>query len=188
MLTQLIEAQEEGKKLSEEELIGNVVLLLNAGHEATVNVIGNGVYALLKHPQQLQRLREEPGLIDTAVEELLRYDTPLHFFKRWVLEDTTVGEQSFAFKSRVAVLLGAANHDPAVFDKPEELDITREKNPHVSFGGGIHFCVGAPLARLELQTAIPILLERLPDLRLKSEPRYADTYHFRGLEKLEVTY
>lgn len=188
LLTQLIEAQEEGKKLSEEELIGNVVLLLNAGHEATVNVIGNGVYALLKHPQQLQRLREEPALIEIAVEELLRYDTPLHFFKRWVLEDTEVGEQSFGFRSQVAVLLGAANHDPAVFEQPEVLDITRQKNPHVSFGGGIHFCVGAPLARLELQTAIPILLERLPDLRLKSEPRYADSYHFRGLEKLEVVY
>ena len=188
LITQLIEAQEEGKKLSEEELIGNVVLLLNAGHEATVNVIGNGVYALLKHPQQLQLLREQPDLIEGAVEELLRYDTPLHFFKRWVLEDTAVGDKSFAFKSQVAVLLGAANHDPAVFDNPEALDITRKKNPHVSFGGGIHFCVGAPLARLELQTAIPILLDRLPDLRLKNEPRYADTYHFRGLEKLEVTY
>ena len=188
LLTQLIEAQEEGKKLSEEELIGNVVLLLNAGHEATVNVIGNGVYALLKHPRQMQRLREEPDLIEGAVEELLRYDTPLHFFKRWVLEDTEVGDQPFAFKSQVAVLLGAANHDPAVFEQAGQLDITRKKNPHVSFGGGIHFCVGAPLARLELQTAIPILLERLPNLRLKSEPRYADTYHFRGLEKLEVTY
>ena len=129
LITQLIEAQEEGKKLSEEELIGNVVLLLNAGHEATVNVIGNGVYALLKHPQQLQLLREQPELIEGAVEELLRYDTPLHFFKRWVLEDTAVGEQSFAFKNQVAVLLGAANHDPAVFDKPEATGYYTQKEP-----------------------------------------------------------
>jgi unspecific monooxygenase len=161
---------------------------LNAGHEATVNVIGNGVYALLKHPEQLARLRAEPDLIESAVEELLRYDTPLHFFKRWVLEDTAVGDKSFAFKSQVAVLLGAANHDPAVFEQPAQLELSRKKNPHVSFGGGIHFCVGAPLARLELQTSIPILLERLPDLRLKSEPRYADTYHFRGLAALDVSY
>jgi len=188
LITQLIEVQEEGSKLTEEELIANCVLLLNAGHEATVNVIGNGVYALLKHPDQLQRLREEPTLIDSAVEEMLRYDTPLHFFKRWVLDDTEIGGNSFPFKTQVAVLLGAANHDPAVFDFPDQLDITRKKNPHISFGGGIHFCVGAPLARLELQTAIPILLERLPDLRLKTEPRFANTYHFRALESLMVEY
>ncbi len=188
LITQLIEAHEEGNKLNEDELIANCVLLLNAGHEATVNVIGNGVYALLKNPQQLQRLRAEPELIDSAIEEILRYDTPLHFFKRWVLEDTNVGEKMFPFKSQVAVLLGAANHDPLVFENPDKLDITRQKNPHISFGGGTHFCLGAPLARLELKTAIPILLERLPDLRLKFEPRYADTYHFRGLESLMVEY
>lgn len=188
LITLLIEVQEEGNKLTEEELIANCVLLLNAGHEATVNVIGNGLYALLKHPDQLQRLRKEPALIESAVEELLRYDTPLHFFKRWALDETEISGKIFPFKTQVAVLLGAANHDPAVFDSPNQLDITRKKNPHISFGGGIHFCVGAPLARLELQTAIPILLERLPDLRLTTEPRFANMYHFRALESLNVEY
>ncbi len=188
LLTQLIEIQDEGDRLTEDELIANCILLLNAGHEATVNVIGNGVYALLKNPDQLQLLREKPELIENAVEEILRYDTPLHFFKRWILKDSKIGDKVFSFKTQVAVLLGAANRDPAVFDKPEKLDVTRKYNPHLSFGGGIHFCVGAPLARLELQTAIPILLERLPNLRLDSEPQFADTYHFRGLESLVVRY
>ncbi|MBT5337117.1 MAG: cytochrome P450 [Chloroflexi bacterium] len=188
LLTQLIEIQEEGERLTEEELIANCILLLNAGHEATVNVIGNGIYALLKNPDQLQILREHPELIDRAVEEILRYDTPLHFFKRWVLKDSQIGDIRFPFKTQVAVLLGAANHDPGVFENPEKLDVMREYNPHLSFGGGIHFCVGAPLARLELQTAIPIILERLPNMQLESEPLFADTYHFRGLESLVVRY
>ncbi len=188
LISQLLDAHEKGERLSDEELIANCILLLNAGHEATVNVIGNGVYALLKHPDQLRRLREEPELIDQAVEEILRYDTPLHFFKRFVLDDTEFGDRHYEFKREVAVLLGSANHDPAVFENPGKLDINREKNPHVSFGGGIHFCIGAPLARLELQTALPILLERLPDLRLYDQPQYADTYHFRGLVSLLVEY
>jgi cytochrome P450 len=188
LISLLIEAHEQGGRLTEDEVIANCVLLLNAGHEATVNVIGNGVYALLKNPEQLHKLREEPELINTAVDEILRYDSPLHYFNRWVLEDVQIGEQTFAFKTEIAIVLGAANRDPAVFDKPDQLDITRTRNPHLSFGGGIHYCIGAPLARLELQTALPILLERLPDLRLDDEPRFANTYSFRGLEALNVRY
>lgn len=188
LITLFIEAHTEGNQLTAEELIANSILLLNAGHEATVNVIGNGIFALLKHPEQLQLLRSEPERIESAVEEILRYDTPLHFFKRWVLEDTEISGKHFPFKSQVAVLLGAANRDPQVFDNPQQFDITRTKNPHVSFGGGIHFCLGAPLARLELQTAIPILLERLPNLRLGQEPGFTNTYHFHGLDSLIVEY
>ncbi|KAA3645698.1 MAG: cytochrome P450 [Chloroflexi bacterium] len=187
LITKLIEVEEEGEKLSEDELIANCILLLNAGHEATVNVIGNSVNALLKNPEQLQLLREQAGFIPNAIEELMRYDTPLHLFRRWVLEDgVEIGGRKFDFGTEVAVLLGAANRDPDVFENPHQLDITRAKNPHTSFGAGIHFCLGAPLARLELQTALPILLERLPDLRHAEEPQYLNSYHFHGLESLRV--
>jgi cytochrome P450 len=188
LITKLIEVQVAGEKLTEEELISNCILLLNAGHEATVNVIGNGVLALLNHPDQLARFRRQPELISVAVEELLRYDTPLHLFKRWVLEDLEINDQKLQFGSEVAVLLGAANHDPSVFSEPEKLDITREKNPHVSFGAGIHYCLGAPLARLELQTSLPILFERLPELHLTAPPQYLNSYHFHGLEALQVAW
>ena len=189
LITKLIEVEELGQTLSEEELVANCILLLNAGHEATVNVIGNGVYALLKHPGQLQLLRDQPELIGGAVEELLRYDTPLHLFRRWVLEDKIeIGARKFDFGTEVAVLLGAANRDPDVFSDPDHLNIRRQKNPHVSFGAGIHFCLGAPLARLELQTALPILLERLPGLQLAEEPSYRNSYHFHGLESLQVAF
>ena len=188
LITKLIEVQVAGEKLTEAELISNCILLLNAGHEATVNVIGNGVRALLDHPEQLALLKEKPDLIGSAVEELLRYDTPLHLFKRWVLEDLALNGQELKFGQEVAVLLGAANHDPSVFIKPDELDIQRERNPHVSFGAGIHYCLGAPLARLELQTALPILFERLPEMYLLAQPQFLDSYHFHGLEALQVAW
>ena len=189
LITKLIEVEEEGEKLTEDELVANCILLLNAGHEATVNVVGNGVRALLKNPEQLNRLRENPELIPSAIEELIRYDTPLHLFRRWVLEDgVEIGGQKFEFGTEVAVLLGAANHDPDVFENPSKLDVSRERNPHVSFGAGIHFCLGAPLARFELQTSLPILLERLPGLELAEEPSYLDSYHFHGLESLQVSF
>ena len=188
LITKLIEVQVEGEKLTEDELISNCILLLNAGHEATVNVTGNGVLALLKHPDQLALLREQPELIASAVEELIRYDTPLHLFKRWVLEDLELNGQPLQFGMEVAILLGAANHDPEVFSEPAKLDINRQKNPHVSFGAGIHYCLGAPLARLELQTSLPILFERLPDLQLVEQPQYQNSYHFHGLETLQVAW
>ncbi|GJM40708.1 MAG: cytochrome P450 hydroxylase [Ardenticatenaceae bacterium] len=188
LITRLIEAEEEGEKLSEDELITTCILLLNAGHEATVNVIGNGVYALLKHPDQMQLWRENVGMSETAVEELLRYDTPLHLFTRWALEDVTYKGHHFPFGTKIALLLGAANRDPAAFAQPDTLNLTRSKNPHVSFGGGIHYCIGVPLARLELQTALPILLQRLPNLTLVQEPSFKNSYHFHGLESLQVAW
>ncbi|MEZ4592583.1 MAG: cytochrome P450 [Chloroflexota bacterium] len=188
LITRLIEAEEEGEKLTENELITTCILLLNAGHEATVNVIGNGVYALLRHPEQMQLWRADEGVSETAVEELLRYDTPLHLFTRWALEDVTYKGHHFPFGTKIALLLGAANRDPAAFAQPDKLDLTRRHNPHVSFGGGIHYCIGAPLARLELQTALPILLRRLPNLALDQEPTFKNSYHFHGLESLWVSW
>lgn len=186
LITKLIEVEEAGEMLTEDELISTCILLLNAGHEATVHVIGNGVYALLQHPEQLARWQAEPELTETAVAELLRYDTPLHQFNRWVLEDLEYEGHHFPQGTRLSLILGAANRDPASFPEPDRLDLSRTKNAHVSFGGGIHYCLGAPLARLELQLALPILLTRLPHLHLVTEPHYRNTYHFHGLEALHV--
>ncbi|MEM8997091.1 MAG: cytochrome P450, partial [Acidobacteriota bacterium] len=188
LLTQLIQAEEEGDRLSEDELIATCILLLNAGHEATVNVIGNGTLALLRHRDQLERWRRDPELTTTAIEELLRFDTPLHLFNRYALEDITVGEVELRAGDEVSLLLGSANRDPEVFDRPEGLDLGRARNPQVSFGAGLHYCLGAPLARLELQTAFPILLERLGQLELDDEPRFENSYHFRALESLRVRF
>lgn len=186
LISRLIEVEEAGEKLSEQELVATCILLLNAGHEATVNVLGNGVYALLKNREQLQLWQRKPEMAQTAVEELLRYDTPLHLFNRWVLEDFEYKGQHFPFGSQIALLLGAANRDPKAFDTPNQLNLRRQKNRHVSFGGGIHFCIGAPLARLELQTSLPILISRLPNLQLAEEPSYKNSYHFHALESLWV--
>jgi cytochrome P450 len=188
LITKLIEVEEAGEMLTEDELISTCILLLNAGHEATVHVIGNGVYALLQHRDQLARWRKEPGLAETAVTELLRYDTPLHQFNRWVLEDLEYEGHYFRQGTRVSLLLGAANRDPAQFPDPDRLDLGRQKNAHVSFGGGIHYCLGAPLARLELQIALPLLLTRLPHLQLAAQPHYQNSYHFHSLESLWVTW
>jgi cytochrome P450 len=173
--------------LSEDELIGTCVLLLNAGHEATVNVTGNGWRALLQHPDELRKIRADPGLLGTAVEELMRFDTPLQMFERWVLHDIEVRGTRIPRGSEVALLFGSANHDPAVFDDPERLDVTRRDNPHVSFGAGIHYCLGAPLARIELIASFGALLARAPGLRLLGEPVYKPGYVIRGLERLEVS-
>jgi cytochrome P450 len=186
LITRLIEVRDAGEKLTEKELISNCILLLNAGHEATVNLTGNGVYALLSNPEQLADLKSDPAIIPTAIEELFRFDTPLHYFERWVLEDLEIAGQKFPFGSKIAVLLGAANRDPAVFPEPNRLLLRRANNLHVSFGGGIHYCLGAPLARLELNISIPLLFERLPNLSLMEEPVFMNSYHFRGLETLKV--
>lgn len=188
LLTKLIEAEEDGDRLTEDELISTCILLLNAGHEATVNVIGNGVLALLQNPGQLAGWRADPELAASAVEELLRFDTPLHLFNRWALQDLTVGNVELKQGTEISLLLGAANRDADVFDRPDELDLTRGRNAHVSFGAGLHYCLGAPLARLELQIALPILLERLPRLALDDTPSFKNSYHFRGLESLWLRY
>jgi cytochrome P450 len=164
------------------------VLLLNAGHEATVNVTGNGWLALFRNPDELQLLRSDPeALLPVAVEELMRYDTPLQMFERWVLQDISVGGVDIPRGSEVALLFGSANHDPARFAAPERLDLTRADNPHISFGAGIHFCLGAPLARVELHESYAALLHRVPRLTLAEEPQWAPGYIIRGLESLPVT-
>jgi cytochrome P450 len=181
LLTQLIAAEQEGQKLSTDELVTTAILLLNAGHEATVHALGNGIKALLERGL---RGDGDPRL----VEELLRYDAPLHLFTRYALEDVEFAGISLRQGEEIGLLLGAANRDPARFPDPDHFDPRREPCPHVSFGAGIHFCVGAPLARLEMQIALPILFERLPRLGLAEQPRYRDSYHFHGLERLDVTF
>lgn len=188
LISKLIEVESAGDRLSEDELIANCILLLNAGHEATVNVLGNGMVALLNHPQQLALWRNH-GTGDTsfsksAVEELLRFDTPLHQFNRWVLEPLELGGHHFETGQEIALILGAANRDPAVFRNPHELQLDRHPNPHLSLGGGIHYCLGAPLARLEIQISIPVFLQRLPRVQLEKKPVYSNTYHFHGLESI----
>src|SRR5215218_6844713 len=153
LISALAGVLDQGDRLTEDELIGTCVLLLNAGHEATVNVTGNGWWALFRNPAELERLRTDLSLVPTAVEELMRYDTPLQMFERWVLEDVELHGQKVAKGQELALLFGSANHDPQVFDRPDALDVGREPNPHMSFGAGIHFCLGAPLARVELLTS-----------------------------------
>jgi cytochrome P450 len=193
LITILIDAEEQGDKLTENELISSCIQLLNAGHEATVNVIGNGLQALLSHPAQWRLLVEasgNPKLVQSAVEEMLRWDPPLHYFHRWALEESLEYRgRRYKFGDTIAVMLGAANRDPARFSDPDAFDITRpvESNPHVSFGGGIHFCVGAPLARLELQVALERLAIRVPGLALREKSAYRNAFGFHGLQKLAVT-
>lgn len=180
LLSQLIAAETEGKSLSEDELITTSVLLLNAGHEASVHAIGNGVKALIEAGQA------GPGVSEGHVEELLRFDAPLHLFTRYALENVEFNGLKLGKGETVGLLLGAANRDPARFPDPDRFDPGRAPNPHVSFGAGIHFCVGAPLARLELNVALPILFERLPGLKLAQPPSYRDAYHFHGLDRLDL--
>lgn len=189
LLSALVRVEEAGEQLTEDELYATCALLLVAGHETTINLIGNGTLALLRNLDQLRLLQEKPELARTAVEELLRYDSPVQLTARTVLEDITYKDVTFHRGQEVAFLLSAANHDPAVFAEPHRLDITRQKNPHLSFGGGIHYCLGAPLARLEGQIAFATLLRRLPNLRLATAtPVYRDNLVLRGLESLPVTF
>ncbi|MEV6928065.1 cytochrome P450 [Dactylosporangium sp. NPDC051485] len=183
----LVSALAAVEGLSEDELIGTCVLLLNAGHEATVNVTGNGWRALLQHPDQLALVRADPDLLGPAIEELMRFDTPLQMFERWVLEDIEVRGVPIPRGSEVALLFGSANHDPGAFADPERLDVTRRDNPHISFGAGIHYCLGAPLARIELAASFGALLAKAPNLRLAREPQYKPNYVIRGLQGLEVS-
>jgi cytochrome P450 len=178
---------DEGERLTEDELIGTCVLLLNAGHEATVNATGNGWWALFRHPQALARLRTEPGLMRTAIEELLRWDTPAQMFERWVLEDVEIHGVAVPRGAELGLLLGSADRDQAIFDDPDALRLDRDPNPHLTFGAGIHFCLGAPLARLELETSFGTVMRALPDLALEAEPRWKPNYVIRGLERLQVS-
>jgi cytochrome P450 len=182
----IAETDSDGARLSEDELITTCTLLLNAGHEATVNVVGNGVYALGRHPEQWQRLLADPGLVDGCVEELIRYDSPLQLFERTAVADTRIGDITVEAGQKIAALLGAANRDPAVFDRPNSFDVARTDNPHLGFGAGIHFCVGAPLARVELQASLHTLLRRFPALALAGDPVRRPQFVIRGLQRLSV--
>ncbi len=187
LLSLLIAAQEDGQKLNEDELISSVILLLNAGHEATVHQAGNAVRAILMQGGDPRRFFASPAATAATVEECLRFDAPLHMFTRYAYETVDLGNGVIIRPGeQVALLLGMANHDPLAFARPEAFDPGRADQKNVSFGAGIHFCIGAPLARLELQVALKVLFDRLPGLALSGEPRYRDTYHFHGLEALVV--
>jgi cytochrome P450 len=183
----IAEVDSDGARLTEDELITTCTLLLNAGHEASVNVVGNGVWALLTHPDQLADLRSDATLIPSAVEELIRYDSPLQLFERTALADTVLGDVVVEKGQKIAALLGAANRDPAVFAEPDHFDVRRDPNPHLGFGAGIHFCVGAPLARVELQASLRTLLARFPRLALNAAPPRRPEFVIRGVRSLPVT-
>ncbi|MFF3847046.1 cytochrome P450 [Streptomyces sp. NPDC002328] len=186
LISGLIAAHDEGDRLTEQEMISTAVLLLNAGHEATVNATVNGWWALFRNPEQLAALRADHSLVPSAVEELMRYDTPLQLFERWVLDEIEIDGTVLPRGAEIAMLFGSANHDPEVFDAPDRLDLGRGDNPHISFSAGIHYCIGAPLARIELAASMRALLERAPTLRPTAEPVRKPNFVIRGLEGLSV--
>jgi cytochrome P450 len=187
LISDLAMVEEDGEKLNAHELIATCVLLLNAGHEASVNGFGNGMVATLKNPAQDALLKSNPkGLAATAVDEFLRFDAPLHLFERTATEDTEIGGVKIAQGQKIAALLGSAGRDERVFDRADELDLTRDPNPHIGFGAGIHFCIGAPLARMEMTTSLPALIERFPALALAGEPARRQAFVLRGYESVSV--
>jgi pimeloyl-[acyl-carrier protein] synthase len=189
LISALIAAEEDHEKLTENELLAMCVLLLGAGHETTVNLIGNGILALLQNPVQLAALRDDPSIAEGAIEELLRYDSSVQMVFREALADLEIGGKSIRRGETVVVLLGSANRDPAVFVEPDRLDLTRARTRHTAFGLGIHFCLGAPLARLEAQIAFDTLLRRMPALTLGAGPlHWSDGIVFHGVEALPVTF
>lgn len=189
LLSELIAAEEAGDRLSEDELLATCALLLIAGHETTVNLIGNGMLALLRHPAELRRLRDDPTLIPSAIEELLRYDGPVQRVARIPDEDVTIAGTTIPKGETVMAFIGAADRDPAHFPDPDRLDITRQDNRHIAFGWGIHFCLGAPLARVEGQLAINTLVQRLPNLAIATgTPEFRQSLTLRGLTSLPVSY
>ncbi|MEX2542449.1 MAG: cytochrome P450 [Trueperaceae bacterium] len=190
LVTRMVEVHDQDPdRLSESEIVANCILFLDAGHEAVVNVIGNGMKALLSHPAELDRLREDRELVATAVEEMMRFDTPLQFFERFALEDMEYQSHQWPKGTKLCLYYASANHDERVFESPERFDVGRDPNPHLAFGMGLHYCIGAPLARLELSVALRTLLRRFPDLRLaQQEFRYLPKNVFRYLTELRVEY
>ncbi len=187
LLSALVRVEEAGDRLSAEELFANVNLLLTAGHETTTNLIGNGIVALLRQPEQLERLRADPSLMPSAIEELLRYDSPTQFTHRLAGEDIEIGGKMIRKGQFVYLVLGSANRDPARFDNPESVDITRPNNHHLTFGQGPHFCLGSPLARLEGRIALGTLLRRFPRLRLApGRLEHQAIFNQRGFKSLPV--
>jgi pimeloyl-[acyl-carrier protein] synthase len=191
LISELLQAHEQGDHLSEQELIVTATTLLLAGHETTVNLVGNGMLSLLSHPEQLALLRAQPELISSAVEEFLRYEAPSQMASRVAPEEMEIGGQFVGRGEILNLLLGSGNHDPEAFSDPDGLEITRANNRHLAFGTGMHYCLGAPLARLEGQVAIETLLRRFPKLRLSDDPTLApewrETISFRGLRSLWLT-
>jgi cytochrome P450 len=191
LTSQLLHAEEDGSKLSNDELYANIILLFGAGHETTVNLIGNGLLALFRNPDQLALLKARPEFIANAIEEFLRYDSSVQMTGRTTLEDVELGGRLIPKGEAVLCLLGSANHDPSVYpDHPERLDIVRPNVRPLSFGGGIHFCLGAQLARIEAEIAISTLLRRLPELRLDDavDPEWRPTFVLRGLKRLPASW
>ena len=187
LISDLAAVEEDGQKLNAQELIATCVLLLNAGHEASVNGFGNGLVAAMQRPDQLQILSERPfEVAATAVDEFLRFDAPLHLFERTATADVEIGGVLVREGQKIASLLGSANRDEAVFANPTDMDITRDPNPHIGFGAGIHFCIGAPLARMEMTTSLPALFERYPTLELAAEPVRRPGFVLRGYESVRL--
>ena len=188
LISELAQVEEEGEKLNAHELIATCVLLLNAGHEASVNGFGNGMVATLQNAEQLALLNADPfGLADTAVDEFLRFDAPLHLFERTATKDTDIGGVEILEGQKIAALLGSANRDERVFKAPDKLDLSRNPNPHIGFGAGIHFCIGAPLARLEMAISLPRLIEQFGSLKLAETPVRRQSFVLRGYEEVLVT-
>jgi len=187
LISHLVAARDGTDRLSADELVASAILLLNAGHEASVNAFGGGVVALVRHPDQLARLRADRTLIPAAVEEMIRYDPPLHLFIRTATADVTIAGVPIPAGAEVAALLGAANRDPAVFAAPDSFDVGRVPNPLVGFGAGLHFCLGAPLARIELQAALAALLDHAPTWTLAAEPVGRPTFVLRGYTAIPLT-
>jgi cytochrome P450 len=187
LVSKLASVEDEGDSLTEAEIVSTTMVLLEAGHEATVNTLGNGFRALMYHPHEWRRLTSREVDASAAVEELLRWDAPLQLFERWVLEDgVEIAGQEIGVGQEIAMLFGAAQRDPRRFDDPDRFDIGRNDSAHIGFGGGIHFCIGAPLARLELAVSVAGLIDRFPGMTLASEPVYHPTFVIRGLTELRL--
>ena len=188
LITDLAMVEENGEKLNSHELVATCVLLLNAGHEASVNAFGNGMVAALRRPDQVALLRENSRAItDTAVEEFMRFDAPLQLFERTATKDTQLGGVEIMAGQKIAALIGAANRDGDIFEEADEMDLMRDPNPHIGFGAGIHFCLGAPLARLEMGVSLPALWEKYPEMALASEPVRRPTFVLRGYESVAIS-
>ena len=188
LITDLAMVEENGEKLNSHELVATCVLLLNAGHEASVNAFGNGMVAALERPDQAELLRKNSRAItDTALEEFMRFDAPLHLFERTATVDTELGGVKIEKGQKIAALIGSANRDSAVFERADEMDLTRDPNPHIGFGAGIHFCLGAPLARLEMSVSLPALWEKYPKMQLDGNPVRRPTFVLRGYESVSIS-
>lgn len=188
LITDLAMVEENGEKLNSHELVATCVLLLNAGHEASVNAFGNGMVAALERPDQAELLRKKSRAItDTALEEFMRFDAPLHLFERTATVDTELGGVKIEKGQKIAALIGSANRDSAVFERADEMDLTRHPNPHIGFGAGIHFCLGAPLARLEMSVSLPALWEKYPKMELAGAPVRRPTFVLRGYESVSIS-